>query len=124
MKSIWRFGAAGNIVKQHIDDEGVTRFGTKAFTGGTKVYINGLRWDTDSDAVYVIGRNRFGRYVTDWIPVSFVENVRFQQIYKTTVLEIIDYLEHFEGITWWDKTASDRDEAKAFVDMWNKCNAL
>ena len=37
----WRFGVVGNIVKQHLDNEGIIRYGTKAFTGGTKVYIDG-----------------------------------------------------------------------------------
>lgn len=35
----WRFGVVGNIVRQHLDDKGIIRYGTKAFCGGTKVYI-------------------------------------------------------------------------------------
>ena len=35
----WRFGVVGNIVSERIDDEGILRYGTEAFTGGTKVYF-------------------------------------------------------------------------------------
>ena len=35
----WSFGVAGNIVSKRVDDEGILHYGTKAFTGGTKVYF-------------------------------------------------------------------------------------
>lgn len=115
----WRFGAVGNIVKQHIDEEGIVRYGTKAFTGGTKVYIDGIAWSKEQDSVSVIARNRFGRYVIERVPVELVENVRTQRIYKTTVLEIMDYEESMDGCPWWKRTVADRKAAKAFVDAWN-----
>lgn len=114
----WRFGVVGNIVKQHLDSEGIVRFGTKAFTGGTKVYIDGKGWSNDRNTVTVIGRNRFGRYVIESVPVSLIENVRAQRIYKPTIIEIMDYEEAMEGWTWWKRTSADRKAAKAFVDLW------
>jgi len=114
----WRFGVVGNIVKQHLDNEGIIRYGTKAFTGGTKVYIDGKGWSPDRDTVSVIGLNRFGRYAIESVPVSLIENVRTQRIYKPTVLEIIDYEEVMEGWTWWKRTSADRKAAEAFVDFW------
>ena len=114
----WRFGVIGNIVKQHLDSEGVVRYGTKAFTGGTKVYIDGKGWSPDRDTVSVIGLNRFGRYAIESVPVALIENVRTQRIYKPTVLEIMDCEEVMEGWTWWKRTSADRKEAKAFVDLW------
>ena len=107
----WQFGVVGNIVKQHLDIEGVVRYGTKAFTGGTKVYIDGKGWNSDRDTVSVIGRNRFGRYVIESVPVSLIENVRTQRIYKPTVIEIMDYEEAVEGWTWWKRTSADRKDA-------------
>ena len=40
----WRFCAVGNIVKQHLDENGIVRYGTKAYVGGTRVIIYGQRW--------------------------------------------------------------------------------
>lgn len=114
----WRFGVVGNIVKQHLDSEGVLRYGTKAFTGGTKVYIDGKGWSHDRDTVLVIGRNRFGRYAIESVPASLIENVRTQQIYKPKVLEIMDYEEAIEGWAWWKRTSADRKAAEEFVDLW------
>ena len=114
----WRFGVVGNIVKQHLDSEGIVRYGTKAFTGGTKVYIDGKGWSPDRDTVSVIGLNRFGRYAIESVSVTLIENVRTQRIYKPTVLEIMDDEEVMEGWTWWKRTSADRKEAKAFVDLW------
>lgn len=111
----WRFGVAGNIVKTHFDEEGVLRYGTKAFTGGTKVYIHGKFYSEDIAEIGVIGRNRFGRIVLEYIPINLIENFRAQRIYKPTVLEIIDYLEVIEGDSWWGRTAEDRKDAQRFV---------
>ena len=114
----WRFGVAGNIVSERIDDEGILRYGTKTFTGGTKVYINGNTWSPGKKELSVIGRNRFGRYVYESVPVDSVEHIRCQRIYKPVVLEIIDYDQAVEGTIWWGRTASDRRESEAFVKAW------
>ena len=118
----WRFGVVGNIVKQHLDNEGIIRYGTKAFTGGTKVYIDGKGWSPDRDAVSVIGLNRFRRYAIESVPVSLIENVRTQRIYKPTVLEILDHEEAVEGWTWWKRTAADRKATEMFVNAWKSDN--
>lgn len=34
----WKYCVVGNIVHDHIDDNGVPRHGTSAFRGGAKVY--------------------------------------------------------------------------------------
>ena len=117
-KANWRFGAVGNIVKQHLDREGIVRYGTKAFSGGTKVYLDGKGWSLEKDTVAVIGRNRFGRYVIENVPVALVENVRMQRIYKPTVLKIIDREEIEEGWIWWKRTSADKKAAMEFVDAW------
>ncbi len=112
---IWRFCVSANIVRTHTDENGVLRYGTKAFTGGTKVYINGKDRE-DSDLIEVVGLNRFGRFVVDFIPVEYIENIRGQRVYKPKVLEIISYLEAIEGDTWWENTAGDREESLLFAE--------
>ncbi len=111
----WRFGVVGNIVSEHTDDNGNIYYGTKAFTPGTKVYINGKYGDYDRTDISVIGRNRFGRIVLETVPINLIENIRTQRIYKPHVLEIIDYLRVMEGWEWWERTAADRKNAEHFV---------
>ena len=115
----WRFGVVGNIVRQHLDDEGIIRYGTKAFCGGTKVYIDGKHWNNDNETVEVIGLNRFRRYAIESVPVELIENVRCQRIYKPTVLDIMASVENCDGWFWWGKTAEDRSETETFVKEWN-----
>lgn len=116
----WRFGVAGNIIRTHYDEEGILRYGTKAFSGGTKVYINGLDWNSSWTDVNVIGKNRFGRFEVQRVPLDYIENIRFQRIFQPTVLEIIDYVGAVDGWDWWWRTSADRKEAKAFADFFSK----
>lgn len=115
----FRYGAAGNIVKQHFDEEGVLQYGSKAFTGRTKVYLAGMNWRPGDETVCVVGRNRFRRWVIESVPTALIENVRFTRIYKPTVLEILENAELMEGWHWWTRTSADRKAALAFVNAWN-----
>lgn len=113
----WRFCAVGNIVKEHTDEESNVFYGTKAFTGGTKVYLDDRSYLLERGLVSVIGLNRFKRYAVEIVPVELIENVRMQRIYKPTVLKIMDYLEAC-GWPWRTRTADDKREVKAFVENW------
>ena len=55
----WRYCVVGNIVETRIDENGFLRYGTSAFTGGTKVYLCGKYWDEAYKTITVIGLNRF-----------------------------------------------------------------
>ena len=114
----WRFCVSGNIVKTHPDEEGIIRYGTKAFSGGTKVYLGGKAWEKTRDNIGVIGKNRFGRYAVEFIPVMYIENIRFQRVHKPSIIEIMDYEECIEGWPWWGRTAADRKDAEAFVKIF------
>ena len=115
----WRFGVVGNIVSEHTDENGNVYYGTKAFTPGTKVYINGKFWDYQRTEISVIGKNRFGRVVLETIPINLIENIRTQRIYTPHVLEIIDYLRVVEGWEWWERTTADRKDTEFFVKNLN-----
>lgn len=115
---VWRFGVVANITEYHIGEDGKQYRGTKPFTAGTKVYLGGKTWNESLKDIRVIGRNRFGRIVLEWISVDCLENVRTQRIYKPHVLEIISYEEHIEGWDWWKRTSSDRKETEEFVKKW------
>ena len=114
----WRFGVVGNIVGEHTDSEGNVYYGTKTFTPGTKVYLDGKYWSEEWDTISVIGRNRFGRIVCDRVDVDIIENVRCQRIYKPQVLEIIHHLDIMEGWDWWGRSVADRKGTEKFVKDW------
>ena len=114
----WRFGAVGNIIKSHIGDDGKTYYGTKAFKGGTKVYLDGKFFPSDAAQISVIGLNRYGKYAIETVPTALIENVRFKVIHDMTAMKIMDYEEDVEGWKWWGRTANDKREAKAFVQSW------
>lgn len=114
----WRFGVVANITRSHLDENGELRYGTKAFTSGTKVYLGGKNWDKENPEIGVIGRNRFGRIVVEGVPISLLENVRTQRIYKPQVLKIMEYLEELDGWAWWKRTVADRKDTELFVKEW------
>ena len=116
----WRFCVAGNIVKTHVDEEGITRYGTKAFVGGTKVYLEGKYFYEGQKRVLVIGHNRFGRYALEWIPLELIENIRVQQVFKPTVLKIMDWTEEIEQYGWYGRTGEDKRAAKDLVERLQK----
>lgn len=114
----WRFGVAGNIIPQHIDENGILRFGTPAFTGGTKVYIDGKHFDPDSKGIFVIGLNRFHEYQIVTVSPELIENVRAVTIHKPSVLKILECVAAVDGWEWWGRTAKDRKACKEFADNW------
>ena len=122
----WIFGVVGNITAKHIDEDGNTYYGTKAFTPGTKVYIAGkywmphigTDWDPSTAEIHVIGRNRFGRITAEYIPVFLIENVRTQRIYSPLVLAIISNIHSLDGEEWWGSTVADRKGCENFVKMF------
>ena len=113
----WRYSVAGNITKTHIDEQGVLRYGSSSFRGGTKVYICGKYWSKGRRTIGVVGMNRFGRYVFSDVAPELIENVRCQRVYKPSVLAIMADWEF--GERWWGKSAEDKTEAQRFVDSWN-----
>lgn len=120
----------GRIIKVCIDECGDKQFASLLFdiTGWigdsesletllnsmsmVQVSIDGKCWSPDREQVEVIDRNRFGRYAIESVPVSLIEKVRTQRIYKPTVLEIMNYEEAVEGWTWWKRTSADRSRLK------------
>ena len=110
--------AVGNIKAQHEGEDGQIFYGTKNFSGGTKVYIDDKTWGLNIGKITVLGRNRYGRYVTESVDVRLIENVRLQRVFKPGVLEIMDRLEAMDGWIWRCRTSQDRKEVKAFVEMW------
>lgn len=117
-KHPWKFCAVGNIKKTHYDGQGILRYGTQAYSGGTKVYLCGKFWDADSATISVIGLNRFKRYAVNDVPVKLIENVRCKRVYRPAVLELMNDWEFAD--CWWGDTEEDRASVKCFVEKWNE----
>lgn len=113
----WKYCAVGNIKKTHIDKNGVLRYGTVAYRGGSKVYLCGRYWNKAQGTITVIGLNRRGRtYQVNEIPIFLIENVRFKRVYKPTVLKKMNYWEFAD--CWWGNSLEDRESVNAFIKRW------
>lgn len=114
----WTYCVVGNIKKMHYDEDGTLRYGTAAFTGGTKVYISGRIWDRSRDHINALGLNRRNELQVVWTNTEHIENVRCQKVFQPTVLEIMDNFEYRAG--WWGKSKKEKDDAEEFVKWWNE----
>ena len=114
----WRYAVVGNITKTHIDEQGILRYGSKAFRGGTKVYLCGRGWSTEQDVIGVAGLNRYKRFVYSDVSPEWIENVRCAKAYKPAVLKIMDDWEAQEN--WWNSTKEAKTETQTFVEEWNR----
>lgn len=115
----WRYGVVANIKMSLLDENGVLRYGTKPYTAGTKVYLEGKFWNSDCKQIGVIGINRFGRIAFEYIEVNCIESLRAKKIYNPLVLKIIDNIESLDGKTWWGNTSEDKKETEEFVKTFN-----
>lgn len=109
----WNWCVVGNIKKTHVDPDGTLRYGSSAFCGGTKVYLQGRYWSPESDTVWVCGLDRDHRYSEHHVPIALIENVRLRRTYKPSVVSIM-YWEN-----WWHDTPEDRSDAMRFMKLWN-----
>ncbi len=123
MEQLWKYAVAGNIKKSHIDENGISRYGTAAFKGNSKVYLSGRLWDErlpgdNKKEIAVLGLSRGRRYYVDSVPVNLIENVRLARVYTPKVLEIMSDWEFAD--CWWGNTQEERNDAVAFVKRWKE----
>ena len=118
MGQLWKYAVAGNIKKSHLDENGIERYGTLAFTGNTKVYLCGKIWNNERKEIAVLGLCRGKRYYVDRVPVDLIENVRMTKVYTPKVLEIMSNWEFADG--WWGNSEDDKKDVLNFVEAWKK----
>lgn len=114
----WRYCAVGNITKTHIDKDGILRYGSSAFTGGTKVYLCGKYWNAAHEKICVIGLSRGKQYQAVDLTPDLIEHVRCQHVFKPSVLKLMDDLEFCD--CWWGKSKRSKQAVEAFVAQWNQ----
>lgn len=114
----WRYSAVGNITRTHIDEQGVLRYGSRAYRGGTKVYLCGKFWSKECGTIGAVGLNRYKRYEFSDVSPDLIENVRCQRVYKPAVLTLMNDWEFSD--TWWGKSAEDKADVQRFADYWKR----
>lgn len=92
-----KYCVIGNIVMEHPDKDGITRYGTASFPGGRKVYISRRLWGNE---VVVLGLNRHkSRYTTETVPLAWIDNIRFSKTFDPKVLDLMRNTDEFPDIT-------------------------
>lgn len=90
-KKEWNWCVVGNITKTHLDPDGTLRYGSSAFTGGTKVYLVGRTWDPNhDDKIWVMGLSRSKKHIDSHIAPALIENVRLSRVYKPSIVQIMN----------------------------------
>lgn len=117
-KQNWTYCVVGNIVKTHVDKDGTLRYGTAAFTGGTKVYLCGRLWRKRHDHIEAMGISRRRELQVITTDIALIENVRCQKTFKPAILAMMDNHEYRH--CWWGKSKREKEHAEAFVRWWNK----
>lgn len=112
----WKFCVVGNIVKTHFDENGVLRYGTSAFPGGTKVYLEGRFWDKTRPTIAVVGLGRSKKYEVSHVSPNLIENVRCARAFHPAVLSYMNNWEFWD--CWWGRTKADKKDTERFVKYW------
>ena len=121
-KKKFKYCVIGNIKKTHVDADGVLRYGTPAFSGGTKVYLCGKFWHIADEEITVIGHTRGKKYQVHRVPVNLIENVRSSRTFQPAILCIMNNFEFWD--LWWHDKNKDRKSTKQFVPVWNRKEEL
>lgn len=110
----WRWCLVGNIVEKHTyGEEHEIRYGSKHFSGGTKVYIAPAQWGDGMENVVVIGLSRYSRqFIEVVIPSKLIENVRLGKVYKPVLLKRM----YESSYRWWDNSDNDRDSIITYIE--------
>lgn len=111
----WKYCVIANIKQEHIDSDGIKRFGCKYFPGRRKVYLSNRYWKAARE-ITVMGLNRWkSKYILESVPLDLLENIRCKRTFKPRVVELMNDWE-FKDL-WWTNAYEDGLDAKAFAEM-------
>ena len=101
----FKYCLVGNIVqeREYGENHEIVK-GTKAFRPGTKVYVSPMFCGDGGENRYVIGLSRHKKYIKIVTEIKFIENFRFQKVYKPVVLKLMNEIEYY----WWKNTEEDK----------------
>ncbi len=114
-----KFCVVANIVKERVDENGVTRNGTASFPGGRKVYVSKI-FSYDLNRIKVVGLNRFKKYVYDYVPFDAITNIRPDKTFSKTMISLMtdDVL---DGVCneWFGYKEADRIATEIYANILN-----
>jgi hypothetical protein len=89
---IERWAITANIKKEIPFGPGdkETKIGTNHFKGGAKVYIIGAYFGMCEDIIAVGQHRKTGKYVRCVIRANNIENMRVKQLYRNSILEMLE----------------------------------
>ena len=115
-----KYCVIGNIVMEHLDKDGIVRYGTASFPGGRKVYISRRLWKSE---VVVLGLNRHkSRYTMEGVPLAWIEDIRLSRTFDPRVLDLMRNTDEFPDM-WWLYKEADRIGATEYVQILNRVKA-
>lgn len=113
----WCWCLVGNIVQEHeYGEEHETKYGTKHFSRGTKVFLAPVQWGDGYENIVVIGLPRYGQKYIEVITRSkYIENFRMKKVYKPAILKRICTSKY----RWWGDTNADRKDIIEYLESRN-----
>ena len=113
----WCWCLVGNIAEKHeYGEEHETKYGTKQFSRGTKVYLAPSQWGDGYENIVVIGMPRHKRNFIEVITRSaYIENYRMQKVYQPAVLKRMCNSEY----RWWGDNDRSRNEIISYLESRN-----
>ena len=113
----WRWCLVGNIVKtREYGEDREIRYGTKGFSGGTKVYLAPIQWGDGYERVVVLGKPRHKYGLAEMvIPLKHIENFRLKKVFEPNVLERMNKSDY----SWWENRYADREGIEGILTWAN-----
>ena len=119
-RGMMKYCVVGNIVRQHLDENGITRCGTAAFPGGRKVYISRRLW---RQGVVVIGLNRYkSSYPTEIVPLVLIENIRASKTFSPKIIDLMRNDSECPEM-WWLYKEEDKKGSAEYARVLNQIKA-
>ena len=114
----WCWCLVGNIVREHeFGEENEIKYGTKQFSGGTKVFLAPAQWGDGYEKIVVIGLSRYKKKYIEVVTRSkYIENFRIQKVYKPALLIRMCSSEY----RWWGDIESDKNEILGYLKILPK----
>ena len=116
----WIWCLVGNIKQSHeYGENNEIRYGTKHFSGGTKVYCFPAYWGDGYENIHVIGKPRKShKLILIVIKSELIENFRLKQIYDKRVIEEM----YCGGWGGWDNSEKSKNEINEMLEWLKKRN--
>ena len=113
----WRWCLVGNIVKtREYGEDREIKYGTKGFSGGTKVYLAPIQWGDGYERVVVLGKPRHKHGLAEMvIPLKHFENYRLKKVFEPNVLERMNKSDY----SWWENRDADREGIEGILTWAN-----